>query len=122
MAQFSSAEEELQSLHRLDETSNQLVDSLEGMLDRFKVMNEGAKGTYAPLRVAAPLNEALHHCASLTPLPYPCTVPLLDRLRAFPRTFHAPAASAKVMGDWDNVIDLMGTKDEPGGFVAVASR
>ena len=45
MADFTSADDELQHLQQLDRASEQLVQNLEGMLDKFKVLNEGAKGT-----------------------------------------------------------------------------
>ena len=44
MAAFSSADDELQHLQQLDRASEQLVQNLEGMLDKFKTLNEGAKG------------------------------------------------------------------------------
>jgi hypothetical protein len=102
-----AAESELMYLNNLNRTSEELVHSLEGVLVKFKSLNEGAAGACLAKRLRRAVCRTHNPCAAISP-PAPCAL--------------APPAGAKVMSEWDNVLRMMNSADHPEGFVAVPAH
>ena len=73
-----AAESELMYLNNLNRTSEELVHSLEGVLVKFKSLNEGAAGACPAKRLTRAVHRTHNPCAAIPP-PAPLRTCLASR-------------------------------------------